>query len=264
MHGAYIGNNRVLIHTAWNARLLAVADDLSLTPELMVNGVFELPLTKYFIENVKSGMTVVDVGANIGYFTVLLGHLVGSAGRVLAYEANAELMPILIDNLAMNGQHHWVKVENKAVYSEARTLTFYRATRFRGNSSLYEPGEAYYAWFKGDSATPVSVEADSLDHLLAHVTHIDVLKMDIEGAELHAFLGLRNLLQRKAIRTIVFETNRLQLRDDWDKFCATLERVAKVTNGQFSALDSEGKRMPLALSEIIAQDHIPNVILDAR
>ncbi|NPV52973.1 MAG: FkbM family methyltransferase [Firmicutes bacterium] len=117
MHGVYIGNNRMLVSPLWGGRLIVPADDLSISPDLIINGVIELPLTKFLLHQVKAGQVVVDIGANIGYYSVLLGHLVGPVGHVFACEANPYLIPILADNLSINYLSDRTSIINKAIYS---------------------------------------------------------------------------------------------------------------------------------------------------
>jgi hypothetical protein len=66
--------------------------DLSLTPEIILNGCWEPGVTRGLSSLVKQGMTVVEVGANVGYFTTLLGWLVGPQGSVFAFEANSAIL----------------------------------------------------------------------------------------------------------------------------------------------------------------------------
>jgi len=131
----------MLISTVWGGKLIAPSNVLSLTPELVLSGSMELPLTKFFINHVKPGNFVFDVGANIGYFTVLLGLLVGSTGNVVAYEANRNLHSFLMDTLLINYLHNRVTIYNKAVYSKNVTISLYAAKRYMGNSSIHSHSE---------------------------------------------------------------------------------------------------------------------------
>jgi uncharacterized YccA/Bax inhibitor family protein len=101
MRGTYIGGQRMLVVTVYGGKLIIPSMDLSLSPELIISGSLELPLTKYLIKNIKQGFTVFDIGANLGYFTVLLGMLVGPTGKVFAYEPNPYLNSLLFDNLCI-------------------------------------------------------------------------------------------------------------------------------------------------------------------
>ena len=249
MRGIYLGNNRVLVAPVWGGKLLALADDLSLTPELIMHGVVEPALTVFLLQRIRPGQTVVDVGANIGYFTVLLGALVGPSGRVFACEANPEVLPLLRENVAFNYFSDYTTIIPKAAYSKTTTLPFYRTRRFVGNASLHPHPDAYR---QIDEVETTQVEAEPLDRLLAEVSRIDLIKMDIEGGEYQAFLGLREALQRKAVGTVVFELNRGMLQGDWEPFCAWLLQ-AQAEGARFWTLDEGGNAIPLALASFLAE-----------
>jgi FkbM family methyltransferase len=261
MHGLYIGNNRMLIQPTWGGKLLAPADDLSVMPDLLTAGVFELPLTRYLMKNLKSGMTVVDVGANIGYFSVLCGYLIGEQGRLIAYEANPTVFGFLMDNLAINGLHNRADVRQKAVYSETGDLTFYRTRRFMGNSSVYRPEQNYFDWFKTDEVEEITVQAEPLNNLVGVVDRIDFLKIDIEGGEYHAFRGMRDLLARKMVGTIAFEINSFRGSADWPAFATLLREVQAQTGKSFFGLTEEGELLPVPMEALLSQSYYPYALL---
>ena len=69
-----------------------LAGDLSITPYLIPSGVFEAPLTNFFLKRVKPGDVVFDIGANSGYNTTMLRRLVGPHGKVVAYEPDPKML----------------------------------------------------------------------------------------------------------------------------------------------------------------------------
>src|SRR4029077_2829128 len=84
----------------------------------------------------------VDVGANIGYFTLLGAQLVGKRGRVVAVEAHPGLADLLRRNVIINGVRDRVTVWNGAAWSETTTLTFHQRAHYLANSSVGSVGEA--------------------------------------------------------------------------------------------------------------------------
>lgn len=75
--------------------LWALKSDISVTPSLARHGYWEAWITSWFTHNVEPGQTVLDIGANCGYYTRLFEHLVGSDGIVIAYEASPEYAALL-------------------------------------------------------------------------------------------------------------------------------------------------------------------------
>ena len=109
--------------------------DLSLAPWLMLDGVWEEAITAVFRSLVAPGMTVVEVGANVGYFTLLAAELVGPRGRVHAFEPDPELFELLRDNVEVNAFDHRVTLHRRAVADFHGEARFHAATRHRGNGS---------------------------------------------------------------------------------------------------------------------------------
>jgi FkbM family methyltransferase len=260
MYGIYIGNNRFLIETSLGERLLAPADDLSVSLNLMLTGVHEAPLTKYLLRNVRAGQTVIDVGANIGYFTVLLGILVGPTGQVIAYEPHPLLCSVLLDNLAINYLHDRTEVFQKAVYSEEKELTLHIAKRFAGNSSIHRHGSDYFRHYP-DEIMELHVAAEPLSRHLETHPFIDLIKIDIEGGEYHALLGLGPILEKKAVAQVVFELNRSMLRHDWPFLLELLHHYEDRFQLSFHSLSEGGESIPVELDGLLQSGSNPAVVM---
>ncbi|MFE5324222.1 FkbM family methyltransferase [Paenibacillus sp. NPDC056579] len=253
----------MLISTSWNGRLLVPADDLSVMPELVFTGALELPLTSFIINEVKHGQTVVDMGANVGYFTVLLGLLVGPTGKVVAYEANPDIVPYLNDSLSINYLHDRTTVIPKAVYSCDTVVTFYANAKYKGNASIQKHPDVYFQHYKED-VVPVSVETEALDRYAGLFPTIDLLKIDIEGGEYHAFLGMKSFLDGRRIGTIVFELNGTALQDDEAPFFDLLRSYRDNVGYTFHLIDREGRLVPVSLEELAAAPGYPYVVMKPK
>ncbi len=144
---------------------------------------------------VQPGATVVDIGANIGYFTAHMARLVGSAGTVHAFEPEPDNFELLIDNMHANGLL-WVQAHQAAVGAQAGTAVLHTSDYNGGMHRLYDSvcctGPAF--------AVPVL----RLDQALAD-TRIDLIKIDIEGYEPAALLGAQTCLQSNAGLKIISE-----------------------------------------------------------
>ncbi len=130
----------------------------------------------------------VDVGANIGYFTKLASRLVGTTGRVFAFEP----MPAALRLLRMNtSQLPNVTVLPLALSDMKGTATFYVRKKGDMSSLSHDSG-----------AKPVPVAVGTLDESLAGQPRIDVIKIDVEGNELEVLHGGRAIIERH--RPIVY------------------------------------------------------------
>ena len=260
MRGVYIGDSKMLISTDWNGQLIVPSNDLSLTPHLLLSGHIELPLTNFFRNNLKPGDIVVDIGANMGYFSILIGYLIGPKGKLIAYEANPYIHSFLMDNLSINYLHDRSSVYNLAVYSSLQTLTFYASRRFIGNSSLVKHNETYHKHYV-DDIEEIQVEAVKLDEHLSNVEYINFLKIDIEGGEYHAFLGMRELMDKKKIRTIIFELNANMLQDYFTPFIELLKDLEQREGNTFYTLSHEGTKVPVTVEQLAQLGGYPHVLM---
>jgi len=147
-------------------------------------------------------MTFVDVGANWGYFTLVAAHLVGVGGRVLSLEPDPRLYNVLSGNVERNCLRH-VSAHRVAASDRDGTLTLAGFDERGGNFGLSRVVEE-----DPDGASRFSVASRSLDALLDEQEgfgRVDVLKMDIEGAEDLALSGMRAGLARGRYRCVLLE-----------------------------------------------------------
>jgi FkbM family methyltransferase len=136
-------------------------------------------------------MTFYDLGANIGFFSLMAARLVGPAGLVVSFEADPEIAARLQENLTRNQFTH-TRVEQKAVWSEPTTVSF---ARIDPNTSP-DRGLGHVSP-NGSAPGTITVEAVSLDQYIASHPPPDFLKCDVEGAEVAVFQGARQLLSGK-------------------------------------------------------------------
>lgn len=194
-HGpVYAGNGTAIVATRWGAKLYVDCGDVALAPWLLLDGLWEASVTSWFHRVVRPGHHVVDVGANIGYFSVLAAKLVGPTGRVVGFEPHPGLRPLAARNLAANALHGHAEVRERAAWSETAELTFHVRESYAGNSSI-TPMHANTLDQLADTERAVPVQAVALDDELAGFGPVDVLKIDVEGAEVRALRGLRKTLE---------------------------------------------------------------------
>ena len=148
---------------------------------------WEPHLSDFFNRAVKSGMTVVDIGANIGFHSMLIASLVGSDGRVLAFEPNTENCRLIILSAAENGFKH-IELFPIALADAPGALCFSPAIGSNGHllassrETLLHPN-------------CVIVPAMRLDDVVGDRS-IDFIKADIEGAEYLALAGATRIIAR--------------------------------------------------------------------
>ena len=143
----------------------------------------------------RPGMTVYDIGANIGFFSLLAARLVGAAGRVTAFEADPEIARRLRENV-MRNQGAPISVEEKAVWSCSKPVFFARA------DAAVSPDRGLGYVINNDTersaAGTIRVEAVSVDEYMRKSGAPDFIKCDVEGAEAEVFRGAEKLLNENA------------------------------------------------------------------
>lgn len=214
-HGVFLGGNRVLTQTARGVRLILDTRDIIMTPIVLLHGEWEPETSRALLDILRPGMTFVDVGANMGYFTCLAALAVragGAKGQVLAFEPDPESYEFLADNVALNWLFEGVHLERKGVYSRSTTLTLYKREKYVGNTSLGEVDAGDLARII-DRQTPHQVEVVSLDeYFLPGGQPIDVMKIDVEGAEPHVIQGMSGLLRAQPRMRLMMEWSPGQIR----------------------------------------------------
>jgi FkbM family methyltransferase len=144
-------------------------------------------------EFVKNGHVVWDVGANIGLFSFAAAHLAGRNGRVFAFEADVWLVQLLRRSASIQpSTSGTVQIVPTAVAKACDLREFNIASRSRASNFLAGYGQSQ----TGGVTERQAVVAVSLDWLADRLPAPDVLKIDVEGAELEVLEGGSNLLKR--------------------------------------------------------------------
>jgi FkbM family methyltransferase len=145
--------------------------------------------TELLLREVRPGDVVLDLGANVGYHTLLLARAVGPSGRVYAFEPDADNFALLADNVQRHGYHNVVLVD-RAVSDTTGVARLFRSSDNSGDHRLAPAAEG---------RSDVQVETVRLDDFFANQDiRVRVVKMDIQGAEGLALAGMRGLLARSA------------------------------------------------------------------
>lgn len=191
----YLGDHTALTRTIWGHKIFLDTRDISLAPHLLLDGFWEMWITKVFARTVTQGMTVVEVGANVGYYTLLAADLVGPGGRVYAFEANRDVFDLLQRSIEVNGFLDRVTLSNRAVIERPGRVAFRKLQRHQGGSGLVQdPAPADSE--PSEEAEWLTVDATSLDDALADAPPVHVLKLDAEGSEWRIIRGMPRLLRR--------------------------------------------------------------------
>jgi len=149
--------------------------------------VYEPPTTKLFVDIIKRGDIVLDVGANVGFFSLLSSSLVGEHGKVYAFEPIPSVRDKLIANIKINKFNN-IEVIPKAASDQAGATKIYEGPEGHKGISSLRPL---------DSASQcITIETVPLDNMADVFGRVGLIKIDVEGAELLALKGMSKIISR--------------------------------------------------------------------
>jgi FkbM family methyltransferase len=165
---------------------------------LLIDGIYEVTTVSFVLKQLKPGAVFIDVGANIGVFTLPAARKIGPAGRVVAIEPSPRAFSYLQQNVALNELSNVHLFQCVATECDGRTMPFYEAPIDHfGMGSL---GTQFHT-------NPILVQARTLDQILSaqKIEYVDVIKVDVEGFEAAVFRGAEKLLTSTKPPIVVFE-----------------------------------------------------------
>ncbi len=205
---ASVGNDLWLTKVLNRFLMYVESADMSVAPYIVADGYWEKPITDAFIERLRPGMTVVDVGANYGYYSLLAAGIVGGSGHVHSFEPNARTFKLLMKNIQVNWLETIVSVHPVAALDSRKQVELHIPNEFQGRTTLFVPdgGPA--------CAQPLFIEAAPLDEIITG--KVDLIKIDAEGSEPLVFEGMQRILGNNPNLTIFMEFNIPLLRQTVD------------------------------------------------
>ncbi len=191
-----------LVRIPLESRLFVSSKDTALGFSLRFKGFFEPVQTRKFIKSVKKGDTVFDIGANVGYYTILASKLIGAKGKVYALEPDRKNIELLKKNIELNNCLN-VEVVPLALGAENKISYFL--------SDRANPGESRIS----EKVTKQLVQVKTLDKLVKEksIKKIDVIKLDVEGGEVDVLRGAKNLIATSKNLNIFVECNLKTLKE---------------------------------------------------
>ncbi|PYD74936.1 FkbM family methyltransferase [Novacetimonas pomaceti] len=192
-------NDTILCRVLGKYKMFVDPEDRGLSPHLILDGYWEIHVTEVMIDLVKDGMTAIDVGANLGYFSILLADLVGPDGKVFIAEPNPNLMSLLDQSIRINGYENRVELVSDAITAESgKELTLEIPKNFPQNGTIH--------WDGDDNSTSVHVRTKTLDEVVGD-RPVDFIKIDVEGSEQAVWTGMQGILGRGKPLSIILEFN---------------------------------------------------------
>jgi len=249
---AYLGGRRSLCRVLGRYKMIVDTSDVGLSSHLLLDGYWEMWLTELLARLVKPGMKVVDVGANLGYFTLLMADLVGPTGQVHAFEPNTDLARRMAQSLAINGFSDIARVHEQALAdTEAEVMLVV---------PVDEPKNGHLLPADHPASNDASIESHfmrtrRLDSY-AELYDADIIKIDADTSEMTIWHGMSGILESGRSLTIVLEFARVRYADPG----AFLDRI--VADGfRLSEITLEGGVQPTDRDAVLAASPTEDVML---
>lgn len=240
----YLGDRQALCRVLGRYKMFIDTRDRGLGSHLLLDGYWEIWLTRLIACAVQPGMVCVDVGANLGYYALLMADLAGPQGRVLAVEPNPEMARLLQANLDVNGFGPRSQVMAAALGDGQATSGVLAIPHGEPKNAALIPGAAA-AQFAGQAAV-IEVPVLAFDSLAESWPRIDLVKIDAEGAEDAILRGMAAMLRRDR-PLLVLEFNAARRYDGHALLAGLLEIY-----GAVHRLDTAQGVLPSSIEAVMA------------
>ena len=187
--GTMFPDGTMLVQTIHGLKYFIDPNDEIMAPQLVVYRQWEPDLSRYISSSVTPDTVFVDVGANFGYFTCLAASKIGSngGGRVISIEPNPAMQRLLKKNIRINWSMGKVEIHDCAITERTGYVDFCVPSGRAANASV--------ATLSSSEEGHFIVPSKSLDELILH-DKVDLMKIDVEGAEMMVLRGAEEFINR--------------------------------------------------------------------
>jgi len=209
---------------------------------LLIDRVMEIYTTKLFEKMIKKNMTVIDIGAHIGYFTLLLAKLVGTNGTVYAFEPEPSTYRFLCKNIKINGYANIIPIQ-KAVSNKNGKTKLWLCEIDSINHSLIQDN----VFRKSDFTEVELITLDDFFENTIRNNKVDLIKMDTGGTEGVIMEGAEKVLKNNNVKVLLefwpfglknARTDPLELLHNLQKFGFKLKHAREISNQRNKPLKS--------------------------
>jgi FkbM family methyltransferase len=212
----YLGDQTVLCRVLGKYLVYADAQETGITPHLAMDGYWESWITTTLARTLRPGWHCLDIGANHGYYTLVMADAVGPEGRVVPVEPTPRLAELLRETLDVNGFPHVTVAQQAATDTADESLQLVVPARRSLNARLSEEA--------GPTDAVVAVESTTVDVLTRDWPRVDLIKIDVEGAEESVWRGMQRTLADNVEIVLLLELN-VERYDDPRGFLAVIQEA---------------------------------------
>lgn len=248
----YLGGGVGLALTHFGRKIFLPGDDAGMTPEIIVSGRWEPHVEAVLRARLKPGMQVAELGASLGFHTLVMAEAIGPRGHIHSFEPYPKVLPLLRRTLASNDLSGRVTLHEVAILDQPGEVRF-AADPIQTGSAHLAIAVAAPNYSEGFT-TP----AQRLDDALAAVPALNLLRMDVEGTEGLALRGATALIARSPALGIVMEWSPIMLAARGD----VAELAGWIAAMGFTArrIGRDGRLEPVAAERMPQLEHCDLVL----
>jgi FkbM family methyltransferase len=210
----YLGEGTLLCRVLGKYLVYADAQETGITPHLCMDGYWESWITVRLARTLRPGLHCLDVGANHGYFTLIMADAVGQRGRVVPVEPTPRLAGLLRETLDVNGFPRVNVVQEAASRTDGERLQLVVPPHRSLNAHLSDVA--------GPSDAVFAVQTVTVDALTSEWPRVDLIKIDVEGAEEDVWQGMQRTIVQNPGLVVILEFN-VDRYDDPRSFLQEIE-----------------------------------------
>lgn len=179
------------VETLYGNKMYLNPKDNIISKYLYGNKCWEPLETEFFKKIISEGMQVIDIGANIGYFSILFSKWVGDNGKVFAFEPDPDNYELLLKNIHANNCKNIIPIKKAVSNYDGKTFLFH-SNENKGDHRIFEAKILP----EDEIRNRIEIESIRLDSFISPQQKIDFIKMDIQGSEMLALEGMMQILSR--------------------------------------------------------------------
>lgn len=234
--------------TIINGHKMFLSKNSEVSFHLVLKGKWEETETELIKNEIYDGNVVLDIGANIGYFTLIFAKKVGSKGKVFAFEPEPNNFRLLKKNVQVNNFQN-VVIENFALSENNGRINLYLSERDVGSHRVYQSNKV-----TNNFVTVKKIKLDDYLKKYSFSKNISFIKLDVEGAELDVLKGMTGILKNNKPLKILLEYSPSNLKE----FGNNPEELLKFLNQykfSFNIIDSDKKEIrPITVDDLIRKN----------
>jgi FkbM family methyltransferase len=183
--------NHACIYTKYGMKMYFDKNDQIISKTLAQEYTWEENEINFLRKKISPKMRLIDIGANIGYHTLLFAKWVGPQGKVYSFEPDYSNFKLLIKNITANKINN-VSCFQKAVSDKDGITSLFLSKDNMGDHRIND----FFVFENDDKRERKEIQSIRLDSIISKSENIDFIKMDIQGSEIQAIHGMNEILNK--------------------------------------------------------------------